>query len=68
MQAKTKYQEAKNTLKNVAAYVKKQHPTDKPMIRQSINDAVDFLCKENNFSDTQRNLLSSYSCKLHPKN
>ena len=65
---KTTYQQAKNSLKNTANMAKSQFSNDKPMIRQIINDSVDFLCKELRLSEYQRNLLSNYACNLHPKN
>lgn len=64
----TLYQNAKNDLKAVSQDAKAQHRNDKPAIRQTINDYVDYLCKDLNLSEYQRNLLSNYACKLHPKN
>lgn len=64
----TKYQQAKQTLKNVADEVKKTDSTDKPLIRMVINDEVDALNRHYELSEYQRNLLSNYACKLHPKN
>ena len=62
------YQQAKNALKNVADESKKTYGTDKPAIRMYINDFADHLIRELNLSDYQRDLLSNYACKLHPKN
>ena len=67
MKTVSNYQIAKNELKNVANEAKRLHSTDKPLIRMYINDFADHLIKELNFSDYQTNLLSSYACKLHPK-
>lgn len=64
----TSYQNAKSNLKAVSQDAKAQHRNDKPAIRQTINDYVDYLCKDLNLSEYQRNLLSNYACKLHPKN
>jgi hypothetical protein len=64
----TKYQEAKNMLRSHAEYVKVQFRSDKPAIRQSINDYTDSICKDFNLTNYQRDLLSNYACKLHPKN
>jgi len=64
----TKYQQAKQHLKEVAKMAKSQFSNDKPMIRQIINDSVDFWCKEYQLSEYNRDLLSNYACKLHPKN
>jgi len=60
------YQTAKESLKETAKEVKQNFKTDKPLIRMVINDTVDSLSKDLNLSEYQRNLLSSYSCKLHP--
>lgn len=62
----TKYIEAKITLKAVSFNAKKEFKTDKPLIRMIINDTTDSLCKDLNFSEYQRDLLSNYACKLHP--
>lgn len=67
MKAKTTYQQAKADLKEIADSAKKEYKNDLPAIRMIINDSVDMLCKENQFSDYYRNLLSNYSCTLHPK-
>lgn len=61
------YQVAKNTLKAVSLDAKKEHKTDKPMIRQIINDTADELGKGLRLSDREVNLLSNYACSLHPK-
>ena len=64
----TIYQNVKSNLKAVSQDAKAQHRNDKPAIRQTINDYVDYLCKDLNLSEYQRNSLSNYACKLHPKN
>ncbi len=64
----TNYQSAKTNLKQVAQGAKKEFKNDKPAQRMIINDTVDALCKNLNLSDYNRNLLSNYACKLHPKN
>jgi hypothetical protein len=64
----TIYQQAKLALKLAAKQDKKHFKNDKPAIRQSINDFCDHLCKDLKLSDYNRNLLSNYACKLHPKN
>ena len=43
MKSISNYQQAKNALKNVANRLKENHPTDKPMIRQGINDFTNYL-------------------------
>ena len=68
MKTKTTYQQVKADLKEIADSAKKEYKNDLPAIRMIINDSVDMLCKENQFSDYYRNLLSNYSCFLHPKN
>lgn len=65
MKTISKYQQAKNTLKNVADEVKATFKNDKPLIRMVINDEVNDLSYS--LTDYQRNLLSNYACKLHPK-
>jgi PIN domain nuclease of toxin-antitoxin system len=62
----TQYQEAKDYLRVIAQQAKKKHPTDRPMVRQIINDTADFLCKDYQFSEYNRNLLAKFACKLHP--
>lgn len=52
----TPYQQAKELYK-----------TDKPAIRQEINEHVYFLAWNLNLSEHEKNLLSNYACKLHPK-
>ena len=64
----TNYQITKSMLRSHAEYVKVQYRGDKPAIRQSINDYTDMISKDYNLSDYQRDLLSNYACKLHPKN
>jgi hypothetical protein len=68
MKKLSKYQQVKIALKLGAKQYKKDFPNDKPKIRQLINDDVDHYCKDLNLSDYQRDLLSNYACKLHPKN
>ena len=59
------YQKAKERLKETAKEIKKQYPNDKPLINMTINDTVDYLSKDLNLTEYQRNLLSDYACKLH---
>ena len=61
------YKSAKWLLKEYSKTYKKNWPTDKPKIRQYINDDVDYIAKEEKLSEYERNLLSNYACKLHPK-
>jgi len=68
MKTTSKYQQAKTRLKTLAKDIKLSHPTDKPMIRMVINDGVDAYTGYFSLSDYQRDLLSNYACKLHPKN
>lgn len=68
MKTISKYQQVKIALKISAKQFKERFSDDKPMIRQLINDEVDYYCKDLNLSEYQRNLLSNYACKLHPKN
>lgn len=72
------YQRTKQQLKNAADLIKQTNPTDKPMIRQYINDVCDSIIKDTincpswNISETKReqyrNWLCLYACELHPKN
>lgn len=68
MKKYTNYQTAKRSLKSTSEMAKSQYSTDKPAIRMIINDSVDFLSKELNLSEYERDLLSNYAVKLHPKN
>ena len=63
----TKYQNAKLMLRSHAEFVKALHRKDKPMIRQSINDYTDSICKDFRLTDRQTDLLSNFAAKLHPK-
>ena len=62
------YKTAKENLKEVSKQAKRDFTNDLPAIRMIINDEVDTLSKDYNLSEYQRNLLSNYACKLHPKN
>lgn len=64
----TNYKSAKILLKNHAAEVKKAFKNDYPAQRMYINDFVDMLCKDYHLSERERDLLSNYSIKFHPKN
>lgn len=59
------YQQAKERLKETAKEIKKQFSTDKPLINMTVNDTVDYLSKDLNLTEYQRNLLSNYACTLH---
>ena len=63
----TNYKNIKRQLKDVADMAKSQYGNDKPMVRQIINDSVDFFSKEYQLSEYFRSLLADYACKLHPK-
>lgn len=67
MKNPSNYQQVKNALKNVAKEAKQKHPTDKPLIRMTINNYVNYLAREYNITEYQVKLLSSYSCSLHPR-
>lgn len=62
----TTYQKAKASLKSVSLEAKQAYTTDKPMIREVINNYTDVLCKSLRLSEHERNLLSNYACTLHP--
>jgi hypothetical protein len=63
----TNYQRAKDMLRAHSEWAKAQFRSDKPAIRQVINDYADAICKDMNLSEYKRDLLSNYACKLHPK-
>jgi hypothetical protein len=67
MKTISKYQQAKTSLKNIANDCKENFKNDKPAMRQLINDSVDTCSGWYSLSEHQRNLLSNYACKLHPK-
>lgn len=62
----TNYQAAKKLLKERADFIKKENPTDKPLQREVINNHLDYLCREYQFSEHKTNLLANYACTLHP--
>ena len=68
MKTISKYQQAKKILKNLANEYKEIFKDDKPAQREIINNSIDVYCSWFNLSDYQRDLLSNYACKLHPKN
>lgn len=68
MKKETNYKQAKKALKSASKQYKEFFKTDKPAIRQSINDFCDCLYKNLDLSEYQRNLLINYSCTLHPNN
>jgi len=63
----TQYKQAKNCLKELANDVKTAYKDDKPLIRMVINNGIDTYVSHFKLTDYQRNLLSNYACKLHPK-
>ena len=63
----TNYQNAKIILKAHAKQVRKTFKSDKPAQRMYINDYCDMLGKDYNLSNRERELLSNYSIKFHPK-
>lgn len=67
MKTISNYQQAKRRLKNITVESKTLFNNDKPKIRMIINDSADYISKDLNLSEHQRNLLSNYACKLHPK-
>jgi hypothetical protein len=64
----TEYQQLKTLLKDLSIFAKEHFVSDKPAQRQYINDCLDTICKNYQVSEYKRNLLSNYTCKLHPKN
>jgi len=61
------YKVAKSMLRAHAEYISVQFRSDKPAIRQGINDYTHEVCKEFNLSNYHQNLLHNYACTLHPK-
>ena len=51
MKTRTDYQNAKEFLKTTAKTAKDYYNNDKPAQRMIINDTVDFLCKNYQFSN-----------------
>ena len=64
---KTAYQQAKQQLKAIAQRARQTYRHDKPAQRQIINDSAFMICQDLRLSETQRDRLSNYACKLHPK-
>lgn len=64
----TNYQFSKSKLRSYAEWVSVHLRGDLPAIRQAINDYTDAICKEENLSEYQQNLLHNFAGKLHPKN
>lgn len=66
----TNYQIAKDQLKCHAKQIKQFFKSDKPAVRQSINDYADALCKDSSLalSDHKKSLLHDFAASLHPKN
>jgi len=63
----TNYQQAKRALKTTADMAKSQFKSDKPMIRQIINDSCDDLKRNHyNLTEHKQSLLDDYACTLHP--
>jgi uncharacterized protein YpuA (DUF1002 family) len=63
----SKYQQAKKHLKNIKESIMDEYIEDKPLVRTVINDTAYHLSREYDLTEHQRNLLSNYACKLHPK-
>lgn len=69
--------EIKNYLNEIKDYAVKQNPTDKPFIRQYLNDTADDLCRDiadyglkglisNKRMIELQNFIHEYVVKLHP--
>lgn len=61
------YVYSKKTLKQIADEYKNKYPSDKPKVRQIINDSIDCIVSDFKLTNHQRSLLCNYACKLHPK-
>ena len=64
---RTSYRFAKENLKSISQRAKIKFPTDKPAIRQIINDNTHALCIDYDLSKYKQSLLHDYACTLHPK-
>jgi len=62
----TQLKQAKNQLKQIAEYAKGIFSTDKPAIRQTINDSADAIGRDLKLNEKQIDSLANYACKLHP--
>ena len=62
----TQYQKAKEDLKSISQWAKIKFPTDKPAIRQIINDNTHALCSDYDLNDKKQSMLHNYACTLHP--
>jgi hypothetical protein len=64
----TVYQQCKALLNDASIYAKKRFNSDYPAQREYLNDTNDYLIKEYRLDAYKANLLSNYTCTLHPKN
>jgi len=64
----TVYQQCKALLKDASIYAKKHFNNDLPAQREYLNNTNDYLIKEYKLNAHKANLLSNYTCTLHPKN
>jgi len=62
----TQLKQAKNQLKQIALDAKGRFSTDKPAIRQTINDSADAIGRDLKLNEKQIDSLANYACKLHP--
>ena len=71
------YHNAKANLLEVKKAELRSNPTDKPMIRQTLNDVTDRLCRDIDYeamrgnctekrAEQYKNWLTNYCCSLHP--
>ena len=67
MRQRSTYLEVKDKLRSHAEYVKVYYRGDKPAIIQSINDYTDFISRDYNLPEWQKDLLHNYAVVLHPK-
>lgn len=63
----SEYQYAKKLLREQAAFIKKEYPSDKARQRMLINDYCDCLCKNYAFSEHKCKQLFKYAVELHPR-
>lgn len=63
----TTYKQAKQQLKDAQVRLKNLFNTDKPAIRQGLNDYTDYLIREYRLNTFDQNRLVNYCCHLHLK-
>lgn len=63
----TNYQFAKQQLKAIKISFKHLYKSDKPRVRQILNNSCYEIIRDLGLSEYKGRLLDNYCCKLHPK-